>query len=52
MLNFDSDIRFGLPGVTKIICKGRVDTAGEVRRAVIAINYNISSRGLSVVKGS
>jgi hypothetical protein len=29
MINFDSDIRFGLPGMTKRICKGRVDTAGE-----------------------
>jgi len=52
MITFDSDFRFGLPGVTRRICKGRVDIAGEAWRAVIAINYNISFRGLSVVKGS
>jgi hypothetical protein len=52
MINFDSDIRFGLPGMTRRISKGRVDTAGEAWRAVIAVIHNISFLGLGVVKGS
>jgi len=52
MITFDSDIRFGLPVMTRRSCKDRVDTAGETWMVVIALIHNISFRGHGVVKGS